>query len=117
MKQRIKNLVDYTMSGKMYPNCKKTDYERTDIFLPHIQMSAKRVCEYINKPYNNLITFEWQHSTGDFEKIIKYGLHGIMHDIEISTEKHRGNNEAVQFLQTQNDVCKAIISWAHKCSA
>ena len=161
MHQRIKNLLDLTVSGKMYPNCKKTDYERTDIFLSHMQRSAKRVCEYIknqepvlledccftgqlrfdgsvegeifnrlghknfaelfevsyNKPYNNLITFEWQHSTGDFAKIIKYGLRGIIHNIETSIEKHRENNEAVQFLQTQNDVCNAIISWAHKCSA
>ena len=26
---------------------------------------------FYNKPINNLLTFEWQHTVGDFEKIIR----------------------------------------------
>ena len=33
--------------------------------------------DFYNKPVNNLLTFEWQHSVGDFEKIIKRGISGI----------------------------------------
>ena len=110
MNERIKKLVKKTVSGEMYVCPVKTEYDRCDLFLPPIKMSAKRVCEYIrnqeplivaescftglitfdgsvegdvfnrsghvnfgiaynnfyNKPVDNLLTFEWQHSAGDF---------------------------------------------------
>ena len=47
MNERIKNLVNKTVSGEMYVYPVKTEYDRCDLFLPPIKMSAKRVCEYI----------------------------------------------------------------------
>ena len=68
---------------------------------------------FYNKPVNNLLTFEWQHSVGDFGKIIRRGLAGIKKDIEASRTTHQGDAEALEFLQTQEDVCNAIIERAH----
>lgn len=71
---------------------------------------------FYNKPIDNLITFEWQHSAGDFGKIINRGLTGIKDDIEWSKEKYAHDSEAMEFLQTQTDFCNTVIAWAHKCS-
>lgn len=160
MNERIKNLVNKTVSGEMYVYPVKTEYDRCDLFLPPIKMSAKRVCEYIrnqeplivsescftglikfddsvegdvfsrlghenlkkadksfyNSPVDNLLTFEWQHSVGDFAKIINGGIVGIKDEINKSIEKHKNDSEATQFLETQSDICDALIDWASKCS-
>ena len=160
MNERIKKLVQKTVSGKMYVPPVKTEYDRCDLFLPPIKMSCKRVCEYIrnqeplieeescftgllkfddsvegeifgrsghvnfaqafknfyNKPVDNLITFEWQHSAGDFGKIINIGMEGIKKEIKDSMACHKDDAEAVLFLETQSDICDAVTDWAQKCS-
>lgn len=160
MNERIEKLVQKTVSGKMYAYPVKTEYDRCDLFLPPVKMSAKRVCEYIrnqepllveescftglltfddsvegnifnrnghtnfaiafknfyNKPVDNLLTFEWQHSVGNFGKIINGGLIGIKEEIKKSMESHQNDEEAIQFLETQTDICDAVIDWAHKCA-
>ena len=128
MDKRIEILTKKNLAGEMYVKPVKTNYDRCDLFLTPVQMSAKRVCEYIknqqpmltpemcftgvfnfdgsvegdvfsrtghknfaemmknfyNKPVDNLLTFEWQHSAGDFGKIINKGLSGIKENIEKS---------------------------------
>lgn len=160
MTERIGKLVKKTVAGGMYVSPVKTDYDRCDLFLSPIKMSAKRVCEYIrnqeplivpescftglitfdgsvegdvfnrsghknfniawekfyNKPVDNLLTFEWQHSVGDFAKIINGGIVSIKDEIKKSIEKHKNDAEATQFLETQSDICAALIDWASKCS-
>ena len=71
---------------------------------------------FYNKPIDNLVTFEWQHSAGDFGKIINRGLKGIKEDIELSKKKHAEDEKAIEFLETQTDFCNTVIAWAHKCS-
>lgn len=71
---------------------------------------------FYNKPIDNLMTFEWQHSVGDFEKIIKYGINGILCNIEKSKEAHKNDSNALEFLETQTDLCRAILERAKKCS-
>jgi len=68
---------------------------------------------FYNKPVDNLLTFEWQHSVGDFGKIINRGLTGIKKDIEKSKETHKVDTMALEFLETQSDICDAIIQRAH----
>lgn len=160
MNERIEKLVKKTVSGEMYVYPVKTEYDRCDLFLPPVKMSAKRVCEYIrnqeplivaescftglikfdgsvegdifnrgghtnfgiafknfyNKPVDNLLTFEWQHSAGDFAKIINGGIVGVKAEIKKSIENHKDNAEAIQFLETQSDICDALVDWADKCS-
>lgn len=71
---------------------------------------------FYNKPVDNLLTFEWQHSVGDFGKVIKYGLVGIRRGIEKSMQSHKGDDAALEFLQTQEDLCDAIVARAKKGS-
>ncbi|MBQ4518349.1 MAG: hypothetical protein II997_07185 [Clostridia bacterium] len=67
-------------------------------------------------PVDNLLSFEWQHSVGDFFKVIQNGLNGIKNDIEKSKTAHEGDESAIEFLDTQYDLCNAIIGLAHKAS-
>ena len=67
---------------------------------------------FYNKPVDNLLTFEWQHSVGDFGKVINRGLTGIKDDIERSKEVHKADKEALEFLDTQTDLCNAMIGRA-----
>ena len=160
MKERIRKLAELTLNGGMFVEPVKTEYDRCDLFLPPVEMSSKRVCEYIlnqeplireescftglisfdgsvegdiftrvghknfsiahenfyNKPVDNLLTFEWQHSAGDFGKIIRCGLKGIKEDIELSKKNHDGDEDAIRFLKTQTDFCNTVIKFAHRCS-
>ncbi len=68
------------------------------------------------KPVDNLLTFDWQHSVGNFGKVIKYGLVGIRREIEKSMQSHKGDDAALEFLQTQEDLCDAIVARAKKGS-
>lgn len=68
---------------------------------------------YYNKPVDNLLTFEWQHSVGDFGKIINHGLCGIKADIERSRLAHSTDADALEFLETQTDFCNCLIQRAH----
>lgn len=47
MTERIRKLAERTVNGKMFVETVKTEYDRCDLFLSPIKMSAKRVCEYI----------------------------------------------------------------------
>ena len=71
---------------------------------------------FYNQPVDNLLTFEWQHSAGDFGRIINGGIIGIKEKIKESIENHKGDEEAIQFLETQSDICDAVVDWAKKCS-
>ena len=44
MNERIEKLVQKTVAGQMYVYLVKTEYDRCDLFLPPIKMSAQRVC-------------------------------------------------------------------------
>ena len=88
-----------------------------DIFSRAGHINFGLACRYFyNKPIDNLVTFEWQHSAGDFGKIINRGLKGIKDDIELSKKNHAEDEKAIEFLETQTDFCNTVIDWAHKCS-
>lgn len=71
---------------------------------------------FYKKPVDNLLTFEWQHSVGNFEKIIKHGLVRVKQEIEKSKLSHKDDETALEFLQTQTDLCNAIAARAKKGS-
>lgn len=68
------------------------------------------------KPIHNLYSFEWQHSVGDFGKIIRRGLIGIQEDIASSMKVHADDSEKIEFLETQRDFCHTVTAFAHKCA-
>lgn len=71
---------------------------------------------FYNRPLHNLVTFEWQHSTANFEEILKDGISGIRKRIDASKQVHEEDGEAIEFLGALSDFCDALIGWAHKCS-
>ena len=85
-----------------------------DIFKRHGHKNYRLATyNFYNKPVDNLLTLECQHSVGDFGKIITRGLAGIKDDIEKSKENHKGDVSALEFLETQTDLCNAMIQRAH----
>lgn len=58
MIERIKKLAEMTAKGEMYVEHTDTEYDREDLFLPPVIMSAKRSKEYIlnQKPYVSELT-------------------------------------------------------------
>ena len=47
MNQRIAKLAELTLAGKMYVPQIKTEFNKTDMFLPDGERTVKQICEYI----------------------------------------------------------------------
>ena len=47
MTERIEKLLNMTLSGEMWNEPVKTEFDREDLLLPKMQMESKRICEYI----------------------------------------------------------------------
>ena len=71
--------------------------------------------DFYAKPIDNLSTFEWQHATADYEKVLEKGLLGIIDEIDDSLKRH-SEPEKVEFLNALKDVANALINWTEKCS-
>ena len=71
--------------------------------------------EFYKNPIDNLSTFEWQHATADYKKVLEKGLSGIIDEIEDSLKKHT-RLEEIEFLNALKEVANTFIKWAHKCS-
>lgn len=66
-------------------------------------------------PIDNLSTFEWQHATADYKKVLQKGLKGILDEIEESLNYYK-DEEQTEFLNALKNVANTLIEWAHKCS-
>ena len=71
--------------------------------------------DFYCKPVDNLSTFEWQHATADYQKVLDKGIKGIIEEIDESLKIHTETEEA-EFLNALKSVANALIGWAHKCS-
>ena len=71
--------------------------------------------EFFLKPIHNLSTFEWQHATANYQKLLDKGLSGIINEIEESLQLPR-TKEETEFLHALKKVALTLIAWAHKCS-
>ena len=71
--------------------------------------------EFYLKAIDNLSTFEWQHATADYQKVLDKGIKGIIEEIDASLKAHY-ETEEVEFLNALKGVANALIGWAHKCS-
>ena len=80
----------------------------------HAAFDEVRKAFYL-KPVDNLSTFEWQHATADYQRVLEKGIKGIIADIDASLQVHTGEEEK-GFLLAIRDVAHALIGWAHKCS-
>ena len=71
--------------------------------------------DFFLKSIDNLSTFEWQHATADYQKVLDKGLSGIIAEIEESLKVHT-ETEKIEFLNALKRVAETLIAWAHKCS-
>ena len=67
------------------------------------------------KSVDNLSTFEWQHATADYKKVLEKGISGIIEEIDESLKTH-DKEEEIEFLNALKNVANTFIEWAHKCS-
>jgi len=72
--------------------------------------------QYYLKPAENLVCFEWQHSTANFAKVIDCGLRQHIYEIDRSLIRLAGNKDAVDLLKAMRYTCETLILWAHKCA-
>ncbi len=159
MTERIKNILDITMSGGAYVTPIEIEFDENDKFLSREHRESKRLCEsileqkpfltpyskftgyfrcsdrvvgdvfrrmghasmwnlycnYYKKDQENLSTFEWQHATGDYKKVLSKGISGIILEIEDSLKTHTAPEE-IEFLTALKRVAETFILWAEKCS-
>ncbi len=88
-----------------------------DVFTRAGHKNIDEACRnFYNNPVHNLLTFEWQHSAGDFEKVINGGFIQIKREIADSLASHRNDADAVEYLEALAAFCDSAINWAHKCS-
>ena len=71
--------------------------------------------DFYLKAIDNLSTFEWQHATADYQKVLEKGIKGIIAEIDDSLKVHT-ETEEIEFLNALKSVANALIGWAHKCS-
>lgn len=71
---------------------------------------------FYKKPFENLCTFESQHSTADFQIVLEKGLEGRLSDIRASREAHVGDAEALAYLDALETVIHGMLGWAEKCA-
>ena len=71
--------------------------------------------DFYLKAIDNLSTFEWQHATADYKKVLEKGIKGIIEEINESLKVHT-ETEQTEFLNALKDVANALIAWADKCS-
>jgi len=161
MTDRIRNLVDLTLEGKMFADPHPLKFNEEDASLSRQERESKHLCEYILNqepvltqyskmtgffnfdygsgvvgdafhrighkafeklkqelycvPIDNLSTFEWQHATADYKKVLEKGIKGIIEEIDESLKYHKDEEQA-EFLQALTKVANTLIKWAHKCS-
>ena len=71
--------------------------------------------DFYLKSIDNLSTFEWQHATADYKKVLEKGISGIIDEIDESLKIHN-KPEETEFLNALKEVANSLIKWAHKCS-
>ena len=72
---------------------------------------------YYCKPQDALATFEWQHSSIDYQKLLYSGLDGIRWEIEGSKRSWAGNQERLDYLRGMELALDGLEARARNCAA
>ena len=121
-----KRLCEYMLAQpvSLLPDMRLTGFFRfdgsvpSDLFPRIGHRHFAEICsKFYNKPLENLATFEWQHSTGDFRYAIEHGMDGYLERIAASKKTHEGDERALEFLDCEEQVVRAIIARAEVVAA
>lgn len=123
-KRDVKRLCEYILNQEplLFPESRLTGLFNFDgsVVGDAFQRGGHRhfgmLCsQFYCKTVDNLSTFEWQHATADYKKVLEKGIAGIKDEIAQSLLCHH-QPEEVEFLEGLQAVADAMIGWAHKCS-
>ncbi len=81
----------------------------------HTRFSEINMLYNNDSPLENLVAFDWQHSTANFAKVIDCGLTQYIAEIDRSLVRHT-DRDKVDFLNAMRATCETIILFAHKCA-
>ena len=73
--------------------------------------------KYYRKPQDALATFEWQHSSIDYPKLVNGGLSEIRAEIEASKAKWAGNKERLDYLKGMELAMDGLETRVRNCVA
>lgn len=73
--------------------------------------------KYYRKPQDALATFEWQHSSIDYPKLVNGGLSEICAEIEASKAKWAGNKERLDYLKGMELAMDGLETRVRNCVA
>ena len=73
--------------------------------------------KYYRKPQDALATFEWQHSSIDYPKLVKGGLNQIRAEIEASKAKWAGNKDRLDYLKGMELALDGLETRVRNCVA
>lgn len=121
-KMTVKRLHDFVMAQTP----KLTDYQAvpSTIALSKIEIGSpyhnhqfenitKLLHTFYSKPIDNLSTFEWQHATADYKKVIAMGISGLLDMIDESKSQYSDNAEKTEFLECLESAAHTLIDWSH----
>ena len=72
---------------------------------------------YYCKPQDSLATFEWQHSSIDYPKLVRGGLSEIRAEIEASKRKWAGNTDRLDYLKGMELAMDGLEARVRNCVA
>ena len=88
-----------------------------DIFHRSGHMNLQKMASsFIGNYIDNLVTSEWQHSSPDYETIIKKGIISKLNDIAYYKEVYKFDKEKYDFLCGMEIICNGVIKWASMCA-
>ena len=89
----------------------------SDVFPRMGHKRFSEVCgEFYCKQIENLVSFEWQHSTPDYSKVIEQGITGFIDRIHKSKDIHKDDTAKMEFLSACEMMCNGILAWEDKCA-
>ncbi len=88
---------------------------RGDLFtrVGHTRWSEVASAFYL-KRYRGLATFEWQHSTLDYDMLMTGGINGLREKISLFEIEHKDEPDRLNFLRALTIVCDGIDSWCDR---
>lgn len=75
---------------------------------------AEVASEFYLKMYKDIATFEWEHSTIDYEMLLKLGIDGLRDKIAESMKNHADDREKTDFLRALSIICDGIDLWSER---
>ena len=123
-----KRIIEYILAQKVYIT-EDNRYTgmlrfRGDVGVPadlFHRIGHKRFSEAMKNFYapnyiDNLVVFEWIHSSPDYAYIIENGIEGSLGKIAYYKEQYRFDKERYEYLEGVEHVCRGLIKWSEKCA-